>query len=193
MVTEVNMNVATYIKFEDISNALVELDPQLVRPTRVDNGQQSGASSTATLEANSFGQPQMGTGSVQGGRPRPQLDTSFDVHMTLGNALDQLMQTGPSSSSGQQQAQQQQFLFATPSLGEYLSSLEGKRLREELREVLRKGKKLAGNISGERAASSGGSFAHFSSAKDFPLENACRDSCVLPACTVLHAKLSQLH
>lgn len=82
------MNVATYLKFDGISNVLVE-----VKPTAL--------ASELLLE-----QPPVASSdrlSQLAGKSQP-LDTSFNVHMTLGNALDQLQQP---SAAGQQ----------TPALG----------------------------------------------------------------------------
>lgn len=104
MVTEVNMNVATYIKFDAISNALVEVEP-IARPTKLMPDFFSADNNDPQLKAPAT--------RIRVG----QLDTSFDVHMTLGNALDQLLQA---SNAGQQQAtasQATQSLFATPTLG----------------------------------------------------------------------------
>ena len=76
--TEVNMNVATYVKFDAISNVLVEMAN--VKPTRL-VGEQVGADS-----------PQDGQQAPPRSHPQHQLDTSFNVHITLGNALEQLDQ-----------------------------------------------------------------------------------------------------
>ena len=98
--TEVNLNVATYIKFDAISNALVE--PQAVRASKLADFGELPAEAQPNLA-----RPQ---------RPRGHLlETSFDVHMTLGKALEQLLQP----QNLQQQQQQQASPFATPTLGEY--------------------------------------------------------------------------
>lgn len=88
MITEVNMNVASYIKFDDITNAFVE-----VKPTKL-------------AATNSFASEEEQPGSKQAhnGVHPLQLDTSFDLHLALNNALDKLQ-------AGSQSSQQ------TPALG----------------------------------------------------------------------------
>lgn len=86
MLTEVNLNVATYVSFEGISNAFVDA----VRPSRLP-----------------FGSPGGPTGQTAARPLGSQLDTSFNVHLTLGNALEQL-------HSSQLQSGQQ-----TPALGKF--------------------------------------------------------------------------
>lgn len=89
--TEVRLNAATYIKFEDISNAqLLELEP----------------SKLTTL--NAVSQPP--SSATTSGRQPDQLDTSFNIHLSLENALEKLQ----SESFGQLGSQQQ-----TPALGKF--------------------------------------------------------------------------
>jgi hypothetical protein len=85
--TEVNMNVATYLKFDGISNVLVDVKPTALASELLLAAEQAPPSSPA--------------GQLNG---KSQLDTSFNVHMTLGNALEQLQQQ---PAAGQQ----------TPALG----------------------------------------------------------------------------
>lgn len=85
--TEVRLQAATYIKFEDISNAQL-LD---LRPSKL-----------AALK------PQADDSSRQPVRLPNQLDTSFNIHLSLENALEKLQSSSGSSSSSQQQ---------TPALG----------------------------------------------------------------------------
>lgn len=70
------MNVASYIKFDDISNAILE-----IRPTRL---------------ADPIGDSPADVGNA---RPRnqPLLDTSFDIGLAFSSALDKLQQSLPSS------------------------------------------------------------------------------------------------
>lgn len=81
MVTEVNVNVATLVGFDAITNALVE-----ARPSRAAD-EPAGERAPARP-------------------PAGPLETSFDVHMTLGKALEQL-HAAQQFASGQQ----------TPALG----------------------------------------------------------------------------
>ena len=96
--TEVNMNVATYLKFDGISNVLV--NPAAVQPTARFPQLPAAEGGAAAGEAPARETNQLGTGLSPKSRP---LDTSFNVHMTLGNALEQLSQ----QQTGQQ----------TPALG----------------------------------------------------------------------------
>lgn len=80
MLTEVNMNVATYIKFDDISNALLD-----IKPTRLASlaGQQESAPTS-------------------GAPPRTfQLEASFNAALALSGAIERL-NGGPSLAAGQQ-------------------------------------------------------------------------------------------
>lgn len=86
------MNVATYIKFDDIANALVEP----LKPTRLASFQTEPSTETGSAPPRT------------GQRPRPQLDASFNVQLALSDALDKL-QHGSISMSSQQ----------TPALGKY--------------------------------------------------------------------------
>jgi len=73
--TEVNMDAATYVKFDDITNALVEL-----RPTKLAAPGESGEQAAPSPQRNS-------------------LETSFNVNLALGDALSKLE---PSASSALQ-------------------------------------------------------------------------------------------
>lgn len=97
MMTEVNMNVATYIKFDDISNALVE-----IRPTKLASLATSGTEPSTTIDNRQAGTT----------RNLPlQLDTSFNVALAFSSAIDKL-NGGTGSLAGQLQQQ-------TPALGEF--------------------------------------------------------------------------
>lgn len=85
------MNVASYIKFDDITNALIDIKP------------------TKLVADGSAEFPQLDNLS----RPNKQnflLDTSFDLNLAFTNALDKLQQ---------QQQQQLASATSTPALGEY--------------------------------------------------------------------------
>lgn len=81
MMTEVNMNVATYIKFDDITNALVD-----VKPTKLVNfdGQQQAAAANNQMRSNFL------------------LDTSFNVQLAFNNAIDRLNNFNAQPTSAQQ-------------------------------------------------------------------------------------------
>lgn len=97
MMTEVNMNVATYIKFDDITNALVE-----VKPTRLAlNGFEQDSASNNNQRAPNL----------------PLLDTSFKVQLAFNNAIDRL-QNGPVGQPISPASQQ------TPALGKYFEHLQ---------------------------------------------------------------------
>lgn len=83
------MNVATYLKFDGISNVLVDVRPSRLPANEAPARPLGAASSPAGLSAKS------------------QLDTSFNVHMTLGNALEQLSSQQDMAFGSQQ----------TPALG----------------------------------------------------------------------------
>lgn len=103
--TEINMNLASYIKFDDISNTLVD-----VKPSKL---------------ASMMDQP-MGRGG-QRRKHQPQLETSFDLQLQFSRALDRLngspttttttttdqAQSSVSPSSGQ----------PTPSLGKFWENI----------------------------------------------------------------------
>lgn len=92
--TEVNMNVATYIKFDDITNALVD-----VKPTRLAELASGAREPVAAPQAP--GRQQL-------------LDTSFNVRLTLGGALDRLLGQQQQQQAGGQGATAHQ---QTPALG----------------------------------------------------------------------------
>lgn len=88
------MNVATYLKFDDITNALVEL-----KPTRLADPTSDADLGSQRLTVGNSLRPQ---------QPQFQLDTSFNpIHFTLGEALDKLQSASVAPTSGQQ----------TPALG----------------------------------------------------------------------------
>lgn len=98
-ITEVNVNVASFIKFDDISNALVD-----VRPTRL-----------AARLASSLDLQSQGPGFEQlAANRRKQLETSFSLPSALSAAIDKLASGSASGSAAPLASNGQQ---ATPSLG----------------------------------------------------------------------------
>lgn len=87
MLTEVNVNLNTLLKFHGVSNVLVELRP---------SSRLAGAPSEQAASSPSPAPSQPA--------PKPnwaQLDTSFDTHLTLGNALEQLEQPKQTPALGE--------------------------------------------------------------------------------------------
>lgn len=93
MMTEVNMNVATYIKFDDITNALVD-----VKPTRLVSGFDGQAANSGNSNNNN-------------NQLRANLlDTSFNVQLAFNNAIERLNNLAQPASAQQ-----------TPALGKLKS------------------------------------------------------------------------
>lgn len=95
-ITEINMNVASLVRFDDISNALLD-----VRPTRL-------ADFSAQATSNQI------QSQSQSANRRKQLEGSFDLQLALTNALDRLSSSQNSPSSGSSA-----FIQPTPSLGKW--------------------------------------------------------------------------
>lgn len=87
--TEVNMNVATYIKFDDITNALVDVKPTKLVSFDGQQQQQQQAAASNNMRSNFL------------------LDTSFNVQLAFNNAIDRLNNFNAPPTSAQQ----------TPALG----------------------------------------------------------------------------
>lgn len=100
MLTEVNMNVATYIKFDDISNAIVDIKPTKLATLGSTSGEQSPASSTISSQQTRSNSPF-------------QLDASFNAALAFNSAIDKLNGVGGTGSPVLGAAVGQQ----TPSLG----------------------------------------------------------------------------
>lgn len=100
--TEVNMNVASYIKFDDISSRLLDVKPtKLAQANAIENYQDQKQVLGAPKQAN-------------GNNKQALLDTSFNLQVAFASALDKLV-----APSGQQ----------TPSLGKFkLNHLQTKNL-----------------------------------------------------------------
>lgn len=93
------MNVASYIKFDDITNALADLRPTKLPVNPLDGANQDLPSSQ--MGGSAANQQPTSRGSVR----QNLLDTSFNLQLAFSNALDKLA----SPASGQQ----------TPTLGKF--------------------------------------------------------------------------